>query len=103
MLAARTRPGHPPKGTTVARQRAGAAPEVGATEGAGATAGSRATPAIIRSLNCPSAMLIVAGSVAGQAPLDGTSIDSFTGCAFAGGDCFKVQAARNVTLHEPSP
>jgi hypothetical protein len=78
----------------------------------------RVTPAIIRSLNCPSATLMVAASVAGQDPLEGTWISSFTGNGFVGGgftgaalgdralsgrDGFTVHAARKLTLQLLSP
>ena len=85
---------------------------------AGADDGMLATPAIIRSLNCPSATLMVAASVAGQDPLEGTWISSFTGNGFIGSgltsaapgeralsgrDGFIVQPARKLTLQLLSP
>ena len=98
--------------------RAAAGVDAGDGVVAGSDAGMRATRAIIRSLNCPSATLMVAASVAGQDPLEGTWISSFTGTGFAGAafacgafadrapsgrDGFTVQPARKLTLQVLSP
>ena len=93
--------------------RAAAGVDAGDGVVAGSDAGMRATPAIIRSLNRPSATLMVAASVAGQDPLEGTWISSFIGTGFSGAafadrapsgrDGFAVQPARKLTLQVLSP
>src|SRR6185503_16632694 len=60
----------------------------------------RATPAMIRSVNCPNARLMVAASVVGHEPLEGTWISSVAACAPA---CFNFHTARSVTLQLASP
>src|SRR5262245_8484453 len=70
---------------------------------AAASGGNRATPARMRSLNCPRARLMVSARVAGQEPLEGTWISSVTGCAAGLDDSRGVHTARSATLQSASP